>query len=662
MVDGIPVYNNVSGGTFWETIPVAMSQIERIDVVRGPSSALYGPNAVSGVINIITKKAGDKKVAVNGNHRVGNYNSYIGDLFVTSALSKKFKVGVSGKYDVRNRYDDKYYSYLTGQYVERGDGITNLTGIDIYRAQLKQSLSTDRAKEVYAGNLNLNYEATSDINFNLSAGIQDSKIQTIFFENIATPFSCRNSQTTFTSFVANVKNLSASLGYQFGKQKLSEGMVSPVIDYDMSSLNANMEYNFILDKLSIRPGINYQYSTYDDSDYEKDARVEEGNDNINGLFHGKKIISLFGGSVRADYKPNEKLRIIGALRTDKYKYIDDNYLSYQFVVSYKVNKNNILRALYSQANRGAFTGDVHSNFKNPILVDKPVPYPTPEPLIQGMQANPASAPLVPFIPATIPATVSYNQYYIGSKNSDRDLKLLTVNTMEVGWRSVLSKKLQIDIEAFYSEAKDFNSLVSYVDTTYSFLSSLNLNVPTGFPVTAIPLPPNTFPGHIQIEDSMFYENLPLKASQIGASFTINYAVNNKWQLKAYGTFQQTKLKNHITIEGDTIDKTYKYTPSFFGGLTSIYSPTKKLNIYLGIYGYGEQTYNRYWILSNKDTKAFAEDKLKAKFIATAKVSYKVWNESSVFVEGKNLLFDDNREFGFADPVKSVFYAGINLNF
>lgn len=662
MVDGIPVYNNVSGGTFWETIPVAMSQIERIDVVRGPSSALYGPNAVSGVINIITKKAGDKKIAVNGNHRIGSYNSYIGDLFVTSALSKKFKVGVSGKYDIRDRYDDKYYSYLTGEYMERGDGILNLTGLDIYQAQFKQSLPLDKAKEVYAGNLNLYYDAASDIHFNLSAGLQDSKVQTVFFENIATPFSCRTSQTSFTSFVANVKNLSASLGYQFGKQELSEGMVTPVIAYDMSSLNANLEYNFILDKISIRPGINYQYSTYDDSDYEEEARIAENNPNINGLYHGKKIISLLGGSVRADYKPNEKLRIIGALRTDKYKYIDDRSLTYQFVVSYKVNKNNIVRALYSQANRGAFTGDVHSNYKNIILVDKPVPYPTPEPFIQAIGADPASAPLVPFLPSTIPATVSYNQYYIGSRNSDKDLKLLTVNTMEVGWRSVLSKKLQIDMEAFYSKAKDFNTLVSYTDTLYTYHSSLALNVPQGFPVTAIPLPPNSFPSEIHIEDSMFYENLPLEASQIGASFTINYAFNKKWQLKAYGTFQQTKLKNHITIEGDTIDKTYKYTPSFFGGLTSIYSPTKKLNIYLGIYGYGEQIYNRYWVRANPDTKARAEDKLKAKFIVTAKVSYKVWNENSVFVEGKNLLFDDNREFGFADPVKSVFYVGLNMNF
>src|SRR5690606_25017060 len=39
---------------------VAMEQIERIEVVRGPMSALYGSEAVGGVINIITRKGGQQ--------------------------------------------------------------------------------------------------------------------------------------------------------------------------------------------------------------------------------------------------------------------------------------------------------------------------------------------------------------------------------------------------------------------------------------------------------------------------------------------------------------------------------------------------------------------------------------------------------------------------
>jgi len=56
MIDERPVYNHFQGGTFWETLPVNMENIDRIEVVYGPSSALYGPNAVSGVIHIFTKR------------------------------------------------------------------------------------------------------------------------------------------------------------------------------------------------------------------------------------------------------------------------------------------------------------------------------------------------------------------------------------------------------------------------------------------------------------------------------------------------------------------------------------------------------------------------------------------------------------------------------
>ena len=44
MIDNRPVYNYVHGGTFWETLPVSIEDVDRIEVVRGPSSALYGPS------------------------------------------------------------------------------------------------------------------------------------------------------------------------------------------------------------------------------------------------------------------------------------------------------------------------------------------------------------------------------------------------------------------------------------------------------------------------------------------------------------------------------------------------------------------------------------------------------------------------------------------
>src|ERR1700756_3079356 len=54
LVNGRQVYSDDFGYTAWDTIPVQMEEIRQIEVIRGPNSALFGFNAVGGVVNIIT--------------------------------------------------------------------------------------------------------------------------------------------------------------------------------------------------------------------------------------------------------------------------------------------------------------------------------------------------------------------------------------------------------------------------------------------------------------------------------------------------------------------------------------------------------------------------------------------------------------------------------
>jgi outer membrane cobalamin receptor len=56
LLDGVRMNSPRDAGADLSALPVALDDIERIEIVRGPSSALYGSDAVGGVVNIITKK------------------------------------------------------------------------------------------------------------------------------------------------------------------------------------------------------------------------------------------------------------------------------------------------------------------------------------------------------------------------------------------------------------------------------------------------------------------------------------------------------------------------------------------------------------------------------------------------------------------------------
>jgi len=57
LVDGRSIYSPMFSGVLWETQDTLMEDIERIEVIRGPGAALWGTNAMNGVINIVTRSA-----------------------------------------------------------------------------------------------------------------------------------------------------------------------------------------------------------------------------------------------------------------------------------------------------------------------------------------------------------------------------------------------------------------------------------------------------------------------------------------------------------------------------------------------------------------------------------------------------------------------------
>ena len=96
LIDGMEIAGDTGGATQLNLIPVA--DIERIEIVRGASSALYGSDALGGVINIITKKPETDKITLKTRHEFATNLRYYGDLFAGYA-NKRFSISGAASFD-----------------------------------------------------------------------------------------------------------------------------------------------------------------------------------------------------------------------------------------------------------------------------------------------------------------------------------------------------------------------------------------------------------------------------------------------------------------------------------------------------------------------------------------------------------------------------------
>jgi iron complex outermembrane recepter protein len=100
LVDGRTVYTPLFAGEYWDMIHVLPEDIDRIEVISGPSGTLYGANAVNGVINIITRHSAETQgtflEAGAGNREWGGaaqYGGRIGDKLTYRAYVDGYHFG-----------------------------------------------------------------------------------------------------------------------------------------------------------------------------------------------------------------------------------------------------------------------------------------------------------------------------------------------------------------------------------------------------------------------------------------------------------------------------------------------------------------------------------------------------------------------------------------
>jgi iron complex outermembrane receptor protein len=309
MIDGRSLYNPLFSGVFWETVDVPLEDIERIEVVRGPGAVMWGPNAVNGVINIITKKAQSTQgglVTVQGgddegfggtvrggfspNDNVafrvwgkGSYGNFANGLpgtfrlmdtmdyqdpsvknLNTGSARAGFRVdGKSGKYDSWMAQGDLYttdiqdpmaFATLTPSPIQRIQGQTNYTGGSL-QAQWTHAksesdetvvrLSMDRVRNTYPYVSGTQFNTTFDVQKRTTAGENHE----IYYGGGFQQYQDNMRQGYYVTFTPH------SSVYRSGNAV------------------ARDEWHVIPDRLMVSAGIRLDYSSYGHLEYQPSFRL-----------------------------------------------------------------------------------------------------------------------------------------------------------------------------------------------------------------------------------------------------------------------------------------------------------------------------------------------------------------------------------------------------
>ncbi|HMH33233.1 MAG TPA: TonB-dependent receptor [Puia sp.] len=215
LIDGISI-SSPSGEAMpiMENYPVNLA--EQIEIVFGPASALYGANAVSGVINIITRKpVQDKGLNIEGSSVAGNYGYTNSTFFISNKINEHVSFMASGQYSY-----DKGVDYSKLYKDDPSLSVATYAG---------GTLNTIYGPMTPNKPVRPNYEAPLSA-FNLYAGLRIDDFSFTFFMNHFTIPTAYGSNTSNTLYNKDA----------FMTQRISMGNISYKKVFDKVTTNTSM--------------------------------------------------------------------------------------------------------------------------------------------------------------------------------------------------------------------------------------------------------------------------------------------------------------------------------------------------------------------------------------------------------------------------------------
>lgn len=565
MIDNRIVYNYFQGGTFWETLPVSIHDVDRIEVIRGPAAALYGPNAVTGVINIITRCPEKKGWSINAHVDGGNFNSHNEQVSVFYNHEDVLKLGMTANTSDRDRHKDDYYDWYRDGYIDHPGNLINYTSGQGTTNSAERYPHHKKSLDVYGLNAFVTYTPNNSVQVDLRGGYQDSWCQKAFVQTVSL-LTSNESQSRYLDLAVKAHNFSAQFSLNDGDQD-TLGVYG--WKYDFTTYDFTAEYDFDVKDLCLRPGINLRRVVYDGD-----------------FIGGNQELTTQAYFVRAEYQLSDTTRLVGAIRVDNYNHPDDLYFSWQLGMTRMFGEKNLLRLVYARSNRAPFMVNTYMDF-------------------------------------TYMSTGGTTLIYSGN----RDLDMMTMDMIEIGFRHRFSETASLDVEAFYSRADDYD-ILTIADVYQNRLQTVNYYE---------------------------YNNIDFKAQQVGLTLSVSAQPLPKLTFKTFATVQYTKLEDHImriTDPKNEHNMKHTETPVLYGGIYLNYRFSRKLNFNANLYTCTRQAFR------NELRKKAVGSKINM----NVKINYRLTDNVSVYFNARNLLDDHEQEFAFADEIMGTYLLGMDVEF
>jgi outer membrane receptor protein involved in Fe transport len=107
LLDGTPLNSRIDGNVDWSVLPIDVTQVQRIEVVRGPVSTIYGPDAYTGVISIISMSPSESRAAASMHLAAGIDSSGKPAGIVAGTVSGTHGT-LSARLSMNGRYDSTF--------------------------------------------------------------------------------------------------------------------------------------------------------------------------------------------------------------------------------------------------------------------------------------------------------------------------------------------------------------------------------------------------------------------------------------------------------------------------------------------------------------------------------------------------------------------------